>query len=169
MGWRVGRTQDPRTRTHKAKAWQKSADRQYRRDETLGELVLDREPEAKRGLVAGYPVTKRLWFMNERREPRFIIEIGAAVEVNNSGRPVRATTINVSGSGVLLEFEELVQFPVGDAVFCDFNIAGQAENPLPCWGWGKVVRAEGRRIAVEFKAGCYEAVVAEGDGASRPA
>jgi|SRR5580704_11732746 hypothetical protein len=109
--------------------------------------------------------------MNARKEPRFTIEIGAAVEVNNSGRPVRATTINVSGSGVLLEFEELVQFPVGDSVFCDFNIAEHAQNLLPCWGWGKVVRAEGRRIAVEFKAGCYDAVVvvAEGEGASRPA
>ena len=107
--------------------------------------------------------------MTDRKESRFAIEIGAAVEVNDSGRAVRATTINVSGNGVLLEFEESVQFLVGDRVFCDFNIAQQTQNPLPCWGWGKVVRVEGRCIAVEFKAGCYEGLVAEGNSVSRPA
>jgi len=107
--------------------------------------------------------------MKERKEPRFPIEIGAAVEVNNNGRGIRATTINVSGSGVLLEFEEfkeIVQFVVGDRVFCDFNIAEQTQNPLPCWGWGKVIRVEGRYIAVEFKARCYHAVLAEADTVS---
>jgi PilZ domain len=107
--------------------------------------------------------------MTDRKEIRFAMEIGAAVEVIDSGRSVRATTVNVSGSGVLLEFEESVQFLVGDLVFCDFNIAQPAENPLPCWGWGKVLRAEGRCIAVEFKAGCYQGMPAEANGVSRPA
>jgi hypothetical protein len=69
--------------------------------------------------------------MNERKEPPFLIEIGTAVEVNNSGRAIRATSINVRGCGVLLKFQELDPFLVGDPVFCDFNIADQTQNPLP--------------------------------------
>lgn len=93
---------------------------------------------------------------HDRQERRFAIEIGAAVEVSNSGRAVRAKTINVSGSGVLLEFEEPVRFLVGDLVSCDFNIPRPTQNPLPRWGSGKVLRVEGRRIAVEFNAGWFE-------------
>ena len=87
--------------------------------------------KAKPGLPAANPVAKRLGVMNERKEPPFLIEIGTAVEVNNSGRAIRATSINVGGCGVLLEFQELDSFLVGDPVFCDFNIADQTQNPLP--------------------------------------
>lgn len=104
--------------------------------------------------------------MNERKEPRFLIEIGTAVEVNNSGRAIRATTINVGGCGVLLQLQELVPFLVGDPVFCDFNIADQTQNPRPHLAWGKVVRVEGRCIAVAFKAGCFHPASAESDEAS---
>jgi hypothetical protein len=91
--------------------------------------------------------------MNERKETRFPVEAGATVEVRNNGRIVRATTVNGSGCGVLLEFEESVQLAISDQVSCDFSIADSAEKPLPCWGLGNVVRVEGRSVAIEFKAG----------------
>ena len=47
-----------------------------------------------------------------RRELRFLIEAGAGVEVCKTGQTLRATTANMSGGGVLLDFEEPVQLAV---------------------------------------------------------
>jgi hypothetical protein len=87
-----------------------------------------------------------------RREPRFQIVAGATVEVDNQGRITHATTVNVSGCGVLLQFEEPVHVAVGDQVICEFKVPQKAGTPLPYWGLGNVLRVEDRRAAIDFKA-----------------
>lgn len=92
---------------------------------------------------------------NTRKEPRFTIEVEAAVKVKNSDGTFRVTTVNASGWGALLELKGSVQLVVGDPVLCEFDISDQEQNPLPCWGAGNVVRVEGRCVAVEFQSAFF--------------
>jgi len=48
--------------------------------------------------------------------------------VNKSGLITRATTVNMSGSGVLLHFEEAVQLALGDQVTCEFQVSHDADK-----------------------------------------
>ena len=105
----------------------------------------------------------------KRREPRYPIQAGASVTVNKSGLITRATTVNKSGSGVLLHFEEAVQLALGDQVTCEFQVSHDADKPLPYWGVGHVVRVEGCCIGIEFKAGVLCELESEsGPGATAP-
>jgi hypothetical protein len=88
-----------------------------------------------------------------RREPRFQIEVGATVELHNKGSVFRATTVNMSGCGVLLQFESPPDVAVGDDVLCDFKPSKEVGDPLPRWGLGTVVRVDHARVAVDFKGG----------------
>jgi hypothetical protein len=88
-----------------------------------------------------------------RREPRFQIEAGATVELHNKGQIVSATTVNMSGCGVLLQFAEPVHLSVGDDVMCDFKLSKGSGDPLPRWGVGTVVRVDGERVAIDFRGG----------------
>jgi len=92
-------------------------------------------------------------YSDRRREPRFPIEAGATVEVSKNGEVVSATTVNISGSGVLLQFEEPVQLAVGDQVVCEFKVSYETDKPLPYWGVGHVVRVDGCRAAIVLMAG----------------
>jgi hypothetical protein len=106
--------------------------------------------------------------IDQRREPRFPIQTGAAVEVQKRGQIVNATTVNISGCGVLLEFEIPTQLAVGDPVVCEFRVTRQADKPLPCWGVGDVVRVDGCRVAVDFKAGGLAPLEPEPDETGPP-
>jgi hypothetical protein len=75
-------------------------------------------------------------YKNQQRELRFLIEAGATVDVIKNGQTIRATTVNMSGCGVLPHFEEPVQLAVGDQVIAEFKIANEADKSLPYWGWG---------------------------------
>ena len=90
-----------------------------------------------------------------RREPRFLIEAGATVELCKSGQTIRAITANMSGCGVLVDFEEPVQLAVGDRVICEFMVVHDADKPLPYWGVGNVARVENSRVAIELKGGGF--------------
>ena len=93
--------------------------------------------------------------VERRREPRFPIQAGAVVEVNKNGRTARATTVNMSSFGVLMQFQEPLPLEVGDRVICEFQVEHDADKPLPYWGVGFVVRVEEDRAAVDFKAGGF--------------
>lgn len=80
---------------------------------------------------------------DRRREDRFPINAGAAVAVNDNGRTASATTLNISGCGVLLQFAEPVQLAVGDQVVCDFDASHDTDKRLPYWAVGYVVRVDG--------------------------
>jgi hypothetical protein len=101
----------------------------------------------------------------KRRELRFLIEAGARVEVCKSGQTLRATTANMSGGGVLLDFEEPVQLAVGDRVICEFMVLHDADKPLPYWGVGNVARVENCRVAIELKGGGFSPLKSETGGA----
>lgn len=87
-----------------------------------------------------------------RKEPRYVIHAGAAVEVCHDGWTSKATTVDISGSGVLMEFAEPVSLAVGCEVFCQFSVSYANEQVLPYWGVGTVVRVDDRQAAVEFSA-----------------
>jgi hypothetical protein len=101
---------------------------------------------------------------DKRREPRFPIETGATVEVQKRGEIVNATTVNISGCGVLLQFEIPTYLAVGDPVVCEFAVTHEPDRPLPCWGVGDVVRVDGCQVAVDFKAGGLAPLESETDG-----
>ncbi len=90
---------------------------------------------------------------DKRREPRFDIRAGTAVGLYRKAQVLNATTVNMSGCGVLLQFDDSVHLAVGDTVMCDFNIQDQAGQMLPCWAEGTVVRLDGDRVAVDFRSG----------------
>jgi hypothetical protein len=100
-----------------------------------------------------------------RREPRFPIKTGASVEVQKRGDVINATTINISGCGVLLQLEIPTHLSVGDPVVCEFGVTHETDAPLPCWGVGDVVRVDGCRVAVDFKAGGLAPLEPESHGA----
>ena len=102
----------------------------------------------------------------KRKEARFDLQVGARVEIKKNGQTFRATTVNASGGGVLLEFEESPGLGIGDAMFCDFGPVDR--NMLPSWVTGNVVRVEGRNVALEFtSSGHFEAVEAENKRGTR--
>jgi hypothetical protein len=94
--------------------------------------------------------------MEKRREPRFDIQAGAVVRLHRDGDIVSATTVNISGCGVLLQFGAPVRIAVGDAVVCEFDITDERGAMLPCWVDGTVVRVDGARIAADFRAGTWD-------------
>jgi hypothetical protein len=61
----------------------------------------------------------------------------------------------MSGSGVLMTFEEPLNLAVGDQISADFKISNGADDSLPYWAIGKVVRVQDSGIAVVFKAGGF--------------
>ena len=66
-------------------------------------------------------------------------------------------TVNASGGGVLLEFEDLPELKIGDSVYCDFGPVDQ--HMLPSWVMGNVVRVKGRSVALEFTSSGYSELV----------
>jgi hypothetical protein len=91
--------------------------------------------------------------LDKRKELRYVLAAGATVVRDKDGHTFHAETENMSGAGILLHFEEPVQFSVGDEVTCVFTVTHPVDKALPYWGMGKVVRVEGCNIAVELHAG----------------
>lgn len=90
-----------------------------------------------------------------RKEVRFVIEAGATVKVLKTGQLLHAKTVNMSGGGVLLHFDEPVPLSAGDPVDCEFRVVPEHGSPLPYWGMGNVVRLEGCCVAIVLKAGGF--------------
>jgi hypothetical protein len=91
--------------------------------------------------------------LGRRRELRYMLAAGAIVVRDKDGHTFHAETENMSSAGILLHFEEPVQFAIGDEVTCEFKVTHAADSPLPYWGMGNVVRIEGPNVAVELHAG----------------
>ena len=85
---------------------------------------------------------------NRRREQRYPMDAEAIVQRGN-GEQIRASTVNVSGSGVLLDITETATLAIGEQVQCGIRLyEGKAPQS---WGRGKVIRVENSRVAIEFK------------------
>jgi hypothetical protein len=85
---------------------------------------------------------------NRRREQRFPVDAEAILERGN-GEQIQASTVNVSGSGVLLQTPENLTLAVGEQVQCGIKL--YEGKPPQSWGHGKVIRVENSRVAIEFK------------------
>jgi hypothetical protein len=94
-------------------------------------------------------------YPNRRREIRFMVEAGATVEIGRTRSTLHAKTVNMSGSGVLLQFEDPVELEVGDEVICEFQAFHDDDKPLPYWGVGDVVRVDGHTAGIDLKAGGF--------------
>jgi hypothetical protein len=88
-----------------------------------------------------------------RREPRFPVVAGGTVEVSKNNHKARATTVDISGCGVLLDFDAPLPLAVGDQVVCEFQVNHAADQPLPYWAVGNVVRVADCRAAIDLTAG----------------
>jgi hypothetical protein len=89
----------------------------------------------------------------KRREPRFPVEVGANVKLRKNGQTTHATAVNVSGSGVLLRFEEPFQAGVGDQVICEFKVSDDPDPLLPYWVMGTVLRVTDCCAVVDLSGG----------------
>ena len=85
---------------------------------------------------------------HHRREERYPVDTEAIVERDN-GEQIHASTVNVSGCGVLLETVEGSALTVGEHVQCGIKL--YEGKPPQSWGHGKVIRVENSRVAIEFK------------------
>jgi hypothetical protein len=104
---------------------------------------------------------------NRRREPRFQIAAGSTVEVSKNGQLAHATTVDLSGCGVRLRFEEPIQLALGDHVLCEFKIPQDAGELLPYWGVGDVVRVEDHCVAIDFSGAGWSSLESEDGSAPR--
>jgi hypothetical protein len=84
---------------------------------------------------------------NRRRESRHPLRAAATVERRSGGR-LFGSTINVSGSGVLLDLPQGGDLQPGEEVGCSIQL--YAGKPPQAWGVGKVVRVERSLVAIEF-------------------
>ncbi len=83
-----------------------------------------------------------------RREERFPLEATAFIE-RETGERVPASTVNVSGSGVLVRLEAESQVRLGEFVTCGVNL--YEKKPPQSWGTGRVVRIDRRLVAIDFR------------------
>ena len=84
---------------------------------------------------------------NRRSEPRHPFSAAAIVE-RKTGARLTASTLNVSGGGVLLDLTQAAEFAVGEEVSCSIEL--YAGKPPQAWGVGRIVRIERQRVAIEF-------------------
>jgi len=92
---------------------------------------------------------------NKRREERFLLAVIGAVKLTNSGRVVKTRTVNISGCGALVQFEEPVEVAIGDALSCQYCLPEAVDESLPQWIQGRVVRVDGPTVAINFEAGVF--------------
>jgi len=71
-----------------------------------------------------------------------------AVILRKTGERIQACTLNVSGSGVLLEMVAHHELQLGEEVGCQIHL--YEARPPQDWGVGRVVRIDNSLIAVEF-------------------
>jgi len=86
--------------------------------------------------------------VKRRKETRYPVDAEAIVERGN-GEQIQASTVNVSGCGVLLETVGDATLAVGEQVQCGIKL--YEGKPPQSWGHGKVIRVENSRVAIEFK------------------
>ena len=81
---------------------------------------------------------------------RFPVQPGTTIEVNHKGVPDCAAVLDISLTGILLQFEHPVDLAIGDWLTLDFVQDDPDSLPLPYWGVGRVVRSEDKQVALNF-------------------
>lgn len=85
---------------------------------------------------------------NRRSEARHSLRTTAIVH-RKTGTPLLGSTVNVSGSGVLLDLDQPADLILGEEVACSIQLY-EGRSPQS-WGTGKIVRVDRSRVAIEFK------------------
>jgi hypothetical protein len=85
----------------------------------------------------------------QRREERFPVTNGAKLKVHCKGDFLRATVIDISRSGVLIQFSGIQRLKPGDFVTCDidYDDGEGCENNV---GKGRVVRIQPPYMAIIY-------------------
>jgi len=83
-----------------------------------------------------------------RKQKRYPLLAEAVVE-RSTGERVTASTLNVSGGGVLLQLPDESELQVGEKVTCGVRIYEQ--RPPQSWGTGRIARVENSRVAIDFQ------------------
>jgi hypothetical protein len=86
----------------------------------------------------------------DRRQIRYPLHTEAVIE-RMSGEKLAASTVNVSGGGVLLQLAEQSDLQLGETVTCGVKLYKQ-KPPQP-WGNGRIVRVEEYLVAIDFQDG----------------
>lgn len=84
---------------------------------------------------------------NLRKETRHPLRSDAILE-RRTGTQIAGSTVNVSGSGVLLDLDHTAELALGEEVGCSIRLYDG--KPPQAWGVGKVVRVDNLRVAIEF-------------------
>jgi len=87
---------------------------------------------------------------DRRREPRFPIAPGTVVEVTWELTVLRGTTVDRSLHGMLIEFEQAPNIPVGELLVLDLIVADPECLELPYLGVGRVARVVGNSIGIDL-------------------
>jgi c-di-GMP-binding flagellar brake protein YcgR len=97
----------------------------------------------------------------ERRvEARSPIEAKVIVR-KSSGETIAATSVNISGGGMLLHVEDLSSLTIGEIVTVSVELPDDPDRPFASWGLAKVVRFNRGLFGVQLYAGTF-AVAEEG-------
>jgi hypothetical protein len=86
----------------------------------------------------------------KRKEPRFPVEPGSKLKLHCRGNFLRATAIDVSVSGILLECAGPIRLVPGDPVSCELDYGDQESFELRDASVGTVIRIHAPYIAVGF-------------------
>jgi len=85
----------------------------------------------------------------QRKEERFAVTNGAQLKIHCDGTFLRATAIDVSQSGLLVQFNGLVRLKPGDVVTCDLD--GDDDDRYEAnVGQGRVVRIQPPYMAIQY-------------------
>ena len=94
-------------------------------------------------------------FTDRRKGQRFAMSAAAVLSSPNDGRKYPATTVNISGGGVLLRTESSHPFRAGDVVVCEIAPGDLPNQPFFSWALGTVVRAGSNNAAIQLKSGIF--------------
>ena len=105
--------------------------------------------------------------MERRAAERHQIETKVIIHKAH-GEPVSATAVDISSSGMFVRLERPDSFHLHETVTVEVELRDHADKPFSPWGIGRVVRLEGKRVAIKLAGGSFdESAGVSGDGQAR--
>jgi len=65
----------------------------------------------------------------KRKEPRHHVKKDATIQVCRNGEAVKATTLDISPRGMLLELKNPVELRIGEEVACETTVSHDSAKP----------------------------------------
>jgi hypothetical protein len=95
----------------------------------------------------------KLGDIERRGEPRFPVEPGTQIKVVCNGNFTRATAVDISETGILLQCLGPIRLVPGDRITCDIDDGDNIGSEPP--SSGKVVRVQAPYVAVAFTSNLF--------------